>query len=175
MNSNALNQGKLCSWLPTKTLLIMKIITFIMFAVIMQASAHSYSQITIHQNNTSVTKVLSIIKKQTGFVFLIKDYDLSKVKVNLNLNNVDVKEVLDACFKGLPITYKIVDKTVFILVKEKPSVAKTAAVSFQTITGRVTDEKGQPLPGATISVKNTRTAVAANIDGYFTITNVSPP
>ncbi|RYY21949.1 MAG: SusC/RagA family TonB-linked outer membrane protein, partial [Sphingobacteriaceae bacterium] len=40
---------------------------------------------------------------------------------------------------------------------------------------RVTDEKGQPLPGATISVKNTRTAVAANIDGYFTITNVSPP
>jgi len=42
-----------------------------------------------------------------------------------------------------------------------------------TITGKVTDEKGMPIPGATVKVKGTKSGVAANNSGVFTL-NVDP-
>ena len=41
------------------------------------------------------------------------------------------------------------------------------------ITGKVTDEKGVPIPGATVKVKGTKTGVAADNSGTFTL-NVDP-
>jgi TonB-linked SusC/RagA family outer membrane protein len=38
-----------------------------------------------------------------------------------------------------------------------------------TITGKVTDEKGIPIPGATVKVKGTKTGVAANNSGEFNL------
>lgn len=173
MICNAFKQGVLLLRLPTKIVLVMKIVTFIMFAAFMQASAYSYSQITLHENNTSIAKVLSLVKKQSGYVFLTKDYDLSKVKININFDHATINEVLDVCFKGLPVSYKIVDKTVFISVIEKPGAAKVTA-NFQDVSGRVVDDKGQPLPGATISVKNAATATSADVNGYFKLRNLQP-
>jgi TonB-linked SusC/RagA family outer membrane protein len=40
-----------------------------------------------------------------------------------------------------------------------------------TITGRVIDETSQPLPGATIVVKGTTVSAAADVNGYFKLTN----
>jgi TonB-linked SusC/RagA family outer membrane protein len=39
----------------------------------------------------------------------------------------------------------------------------------RTISGRVTDEKGEALPGASVRIKGTRTGVAADNDGQFRI------
>ncbi|HVU59151.1 MAG TPA: TonB-dependent receptor [Puia sp.] len=38
-----------------------------------------------------------------------------------------------------------------------------------TITGRVLDEKGQPVPGAAIMVKGTANGVSANAEGFFSL------
>jgi hypothetical protein len=173
MSFTAFNQGKPSSRLPNKILLIMKMVTFIMFAILMQASAYTYSQITIHHINTPISKVLSLVKKQTGYVFLVKDYELSKVNVSLNVDNAGITEVLDACFKNLPVSYKIVDKTIFIQVKENKLLSEeTLLIKNLDVGGRIVDDKGQPLPGATIRVKNTTMATSANIEGYFSLKNV---
>ncbi len=44
-----------------------------------------------------------------------------------------------------------------------------AARKFASITGKVVDEAGQPLPGVTIRVKGTQTAAATNAEGTFVI------
>ncbi|HEY4062976.1 MAG TPA: TonB-dependent receptor [Puia sp.] len=46
-------------------------------------------------------------------------------------------------------------------------IAKASAQNG--VTGRVTDEKGQPVPGAAILVKGTVKGVSANAEGFFTI------
>jgi len=174
MNFTAFNQSRLpLSCMPKKLVMVMKIVTFIIFAAIMQASASGYGQITLHQTQTPVTKILSSVKKQTGFVFLVKDYDLSKFRVDVNVNNASITEVLDACFKNLPVSYKVVDKTVFILINERPPV-KVTTINLLNVKGRIIDDKGEPLPGATITVKNTKTATIADVDGNFTLNNVPP-
>ena len=38
-----------------------------------------------------------------------------------------------------------------------------------TLTGRITDENGSPLPGAFVSVKGTQAATVTDADGYFTL------
>ena len=44
----------------------------------------------------------------------------------------------------------------------------------QEIKGKVTDQNGLPLPGATVIVKGTNNGVSTDIDGAYTISNVSP-
>ncbi|MBR1706202.1 MAG: SusC/RagA family TonB-linked outer membrane protein [Bacteroidales bacterium] len=39
-----------------------------------------------------------------------------------------------------------------------------------TVQGRITDEDGEPLPGANVLVKGTRTGIAADADGRYTLT-----
>ena len=48
-------------------------------------------------------------------------------------------------------------------------VAGGLAIQAITITGKVTDEKGTPLPGATVTEKGTNNATATQNDGTFTL------
>ena len=43
------------------------------------------------------------------------------------------------------------------------------ALAQQVVTGKVSDENGQPIPGATVVVKGTSTATSADFDGNFSI------
>jgi TonB-linked SusC/RagA family outer membrane protein len=45
----------------------------------------------------------------------------------------------------------------------------TAMAQNPTVNGRVTDEKGDPISGASIQVKGTRVGASANTDGTFTL------
>ncbi|MGI4833610.1 MAG: SusC/RagA family TonB-linked outer membrane protein [Janthinobacterium lividum] len=49
------------------------------------------------------------------------------------------------------------------------SVQQTPAQAGTPITGRVTDEKGEPLPGANVIVKGTAVGTATNVDGNYSI------
>ncbi|MEJ7588984.1 MAG: SusC/RagA family TonB-linked outer membrane protein [Ferruginibacter sp.] len=42
-----------------------------------------------------------------------------------------------------------------------------------TVTGKVTDKKGEPLPGVTVAIKNTTIATSTNQQGTYTLSNVA--
>jgi TonB-linked SusC/RagA family outer membrane protein len=48
----------------------------------------------------------------------------------------------------------------------------TAFSLAQTVTGTVTDKKGEPLPGVTVSVKGTKNATSTSTSGVYTLNNV---
>ncbi len=48
----------------------------------------------------------------------------------------------------------------------------TAFSLAQTVTGTVTDKKGDPLPGVTVTVKGTKNATSSNAQGVYTLNNV---
>lgn len=53
---------------------------------------------------------------------------------------------------------------------EENKIAVTAKLADVTIRGTVTDAEGQPIPGATVSVKGTSTGTATDIDGQYSLT-----
>lgn len=161
---------------PPKFLLIMKLTIIMLITAIMQVSAAGYAQrITLKQKNVPLEKIFKEIHKQSGYDFF---YNASLLKqanpVDINVSNAPLEDVLEACFSGQPLTYTVELKTVIVQEKEKTTIGGLPEFrsSLINIKGRVTDESGEPLPGATIRVKATGQAVVSDANGEFSISNL---
>src|SRR5690606_27708831 len=172
MNQNAFckNRRFFCLASSSKIIRIMKLSGIFLLAACLQVSASAYSQrVTLTQHNIPIEKVFRQIKKQTGYMFLYNNEMLQHVNfVSIDAKNAPLETVLEQCFKNQPITYEIVDKT--IIVKPRPLVtASTAVAPPVVVSGTVTDENGQAMPGVGIALKGTRTATVSNERGEYTI------
>ena len=157
--------------LPLKPILAMKL-TALMLLMCLHVSAKSYSQkIAVSTKNLPLAKVFSLIEQQTGYTFF---YDNKLVKnagsVTIDVKNASVEQVLNMALKGRGLTYTIVDKT--IVIKSKPPEA-VEIKAIQDVKGKVTDAKGEGLPGVTIKVKGTPRGTATDVNGNFSI-NIEP-
>ncbi|MDB5156917.1 MAG: hypothetical protein JWR50_1624, partial [Mucilaginibacter sp.] len=138
-----------------------------------QLSAKVYSQkISLSGENISLEKALLSIGQQSGYFFFYKYNEIQKAKpITIHAENKSVTDVLNECLKGQPFTYVIQNKT--IVVTEKNAEPQIVQPVPKNIKGKVIDEKGQPLPGATIMVKGTKGGYTTDIDGNFAINNVA--
>ncbi|HVW98722.1 MAG TPA: SusC/RagA family TonB-linked outer membrane protein [Mucilaginibacter sp.] len=155
----------------------MKLTTLLLIVTIMQVSATTYAQkLTLKEKNVPIARVFDEIKKQTGYdvFYLPKELKTDK-KINANFNNASLDEVMEACLDEQPVTYKIDEKTIVISKKEKSLIDKVKDF-FQAmdVTGKVTDEQGQPLAGATVKVKDGNGATTTDLKGEFTLRQVAP-
>lgn len=153
-----------------KILLAMKLTAVLLFTALLNVSAKTFSQnITIHQNNTSVEKILKIIKKQSGFNYFFDADAVAKTsRVSINIDHATVEQALNLCFKDQPLAYRIFQKTIVVKAREETT---NAADQVQKIEGTVTDAKG-PLPGVTVKVKNTDMGTVTDVNGKYTLNNV---
>lgn len=150
----------------------MKLLLIFLTAFCVQVSASTaFSQrISINQKNMPLEQVLKEIKRQTGYFFLY-DTDLVQQKskpVSMNVKNADLNEVMVLALKSQPFSFEIKENTILIMPAATSQLLKAIDV-----TGKVVDENGLGMPGATIKVKGTAIVVAATSDGNFTLRNVS--
>ncbi|MDB5115646.1 MAG: TonB-dependent receptor [Mucilaginibacter sp.] len=153
----------------SKFLLAMKLAAILIMATLVQVSAKGYSQnITLNEKEVSIKKVLLLIEKQSGYHFLYNKLDLPKnEKISIAVNNATIEDVLNLCIKNQPITYKIIQQT--IVLKKTDKADQPVAIVMVKLTGKVTDEHGDPLPGATVTVKNTNISTATDANGIFNL------
>ncbi|WP_162499760.1 SusC/RagA family TonB-linked outer membrane protein [Mucilaginibacter terrigena] len=148
----------------------MKITAFILLVACLHVSAVSIAQkITLRQKDASLEKVFNQIRKQSNYNFIYTTDAINKAKaVTIDVQNASIETVLSLCFKDQPLNYSVVDNVV--IVKEIPPANKgIAAVVPDKISGKVIDEKGQPVAGASVSVKGTTRGVISDANGGFTI------
>jgi len=151
-----------------KFLLRMKFICMFLLVTIFQSRASTFAQkVTLNANRMPIEKVLESLKKQTDYNFYFNDALLGKAKtITLDVEDEPFLEVLKKCFAGQPFTYSI-NKNVVVL---RPyTAAELAERQDIVISGKVTDEKGQGIPGAGIKVKGSQQAVTTNTEGNFSI------
>lgn len=161
-------------WRMHKIIMVMKLIFFIITIACVQVSAIGYSQnVNIQQKDASLTAVFSTIEQQTGYSFFWKNEDLTKIKLDVKLQNVSLDQALKKIFEGLPLTYSISKKSIVVQAKAPSFLDRITEVFKDTdVRGIVSDAKGEPLPGATVSVKNGKGSAITNARGEFTIKNV---
>lgn len=141
-----------------------------MLAACLQVSAKGFSQtITLTGKDLSLEKVFKEVKRQSGYLFVYRDEWLKQAKnVDISISGGTVAQVLDYCFKGQPLTYSIVDKTVVVRLKNEEKKADSTPVI--KLTGNVTDKStGKPLEGASVYVKNSQTGTSTNSEGLFAL------
>ncbi len=136
----------------------MRLTTAILIAAMMQVSAATFGQrVTLNERNSSIENVLKKIRTQTGYDFLFERKLVKDIGyVDLKLNNVTLEEALRTLFnKGplMPLTYNIDGKIVVIEAKKKSILDKVIELFSEIdVKGRVVDEEGKPLAGASISI-----------------------
>jgi TonB-linked SusC/RagA family outer membrane protein len=141
-------------------------------------SINAYSQrITLQKNNVPLPAVLGEIEKQSNnrYQFFYNESLLQGSKnVTIDVTNVSVEDALNKCFQGQPVTYALVDNTIIIKRKEQAIYDNTQATAVKNVTvnGRVVNSNGDPVAGATVSVKGTNVAIATDANGNFSLPDV---
>lgn len=161
---------KIRSGVLPKILLIMKLTFILMMVGILQLQAATYAQnITMSKKMAALPEIFSAIRQQSSYNVLYNSEMLKKARpVTINVKNASVKQVMDACLNGQPLSYDIIDNN--IVIKEKDNNTNETVIAKDiTITGKVTDARGIALPGVTVKVKGTIAATATNGDGFYTI------
>ncbi|MGF1925097.1 MAG: carboxypeptidase-like regulatory domain-containing protein [Bacteroidia bacterium] len=159
-----------------KFLMIMRITTILLIATFIQVSAATYGQkITLNQSSVPLEKVFIEIRKQSGFDFVYDVKQMQKANpVTVKVNNASIEQILKLCFENQPFEFTIDAKTIVIKAKEK-SLLDRLGEFFEniTVTGKVSDNKGNVLPGVNIRVKGTEKVVSTNEYGAFTLADVN--
>lgn len=165
----------------------MKITAFIMLVGCLHVSAGSSSQtVTISGKDIPLSRVFTIIKKQTGYAVFGKANLLRQTAaVSISVSNMPLMAFLDSVLKKQPISYRILDRTIFLFSRSGTAVPKWQSgtgessdsedeennreLFRQTITGTVLAEDGTVLEGVSVKIKGTNTGVSTNSKGIFTI------
>ncbi|MRX47630.1 SusC/RagA family TonB-linked outer membrane protein [Pedobacter puniceum] len=152
-------------WL--KMLIAMKLMTFLVFAGIMQLHAAVYSQsFNLHETDITVKQMFQKIEKESKYsIFFRQDQVNLNKKIKVIAENADIKTVMKQVLQNQALVFDLIDDMIVI------KASSTAAVDY-VINGTIVDEQGLPLPGASVTIKGTTNGTLTNVDGKFSI-NIS--
>ncbi|MGN7723080.1 SusC/RagA family TonB-linked outer membrane protein [Chitinophaga sp. 22620] len=148
------------------------------------ALVHSYAsgtaqKVSYSARGASLKQAFSAVEKQTGYVvFANEQFFKAAGPVSVKAENMPLQDFLNALLKDQPLEYVIQGKTIVLSWKAPaPSPVPVAAEEPQvrdniTIKGKVTDEKGYPMPAVSIVVPGTPFGTHTEPDGTYILRNV---
>lgn len=138
--------------------------------------------ISLKANNITVKEAIEKVRKQFGYSFVFSSSDVNtKKRISLSLTNAKIDEAVRQILQGQSdVKSNLQGKTVIIRkdnlkyslmkVSNQPQTSKV----IHKVTGRVCDEKGNPIIGASVKEDGTKNGAITDIDGKFTILSSSP-
>lgn len=161
-----------------KMIKIMRLSIFILFLSLSQTFAvNSYSQqakLTLDMKNVRVEDVIDRIEKNSEFFFMYNKnlIDVDR-RVDIQVEEKSVNVVLDKIFANTGITYSIKDRQILLINNNFQGEIKDSNTQQQkSVSGKVTDSSGAPLPGVSVAIKGTTTGVITDMDGKYTLAKV---
>jgi TonB-dependent SusC/RagA subfamily outer membrane receptor len=129
-------------------------------------------KIKIPGNSISLKAAFDQIEKQTG---LSVDYDAKTIDVkkliSISSQSIALKDLMTLLLNDTQCNY-IINKSHIIISysSENPKGNNSGNMDVsKKITGLVTDEKGEPIIGASVVLKGSNTGTITNIDGLFSL------
>ena len=139
----------------------------------MKANSYAQSKVTLDVKRTTVEAVIEAIEQTTDFRFVynVTDVDLTR-RVTISVKEGEIGAVLQKIFKKTDIDFLVRGSQVILKKGKAPENDNT--VFQEIVKGKVVDENGLPLPGATVMEEATKKAVTTDVDGNFEISVNSP-
>ncbi len=127
------------------------------------AEAQYKAQLNINIKKGTLVDVFENIQKQSEYRFMYSTQDVTPItNITIQRKGISVQEVLDFVLKGHELTYLVEGKIIFI--------KKNHQAQFVNIKGKVSDENGEPLIGATILIEGTFIGTTTDINGNYVFT-----
>lgn len=132
-------------------------------------ASESYAQtaiVNVEVQNKTVGEILKEIEKQSDFDFFFDNtlIDLNR-RVSVTSRNSDIFKVLEKVFKGTNVKYSVLDKKI-VLTTNTDNVQTAQQTTFK-VTGKVVDNTGEGVIGATVLEQGTTNGTVTDMDGNF--------
>ena len=127
------------------------------------------AHVNINKQQTALKYVLEEIEQQTDYLFISnRDINLEQ-EVSIKAKDLPVKDVLNRLFSNTELGYAMEGVNIILYTKGTTGRQELITKNGRTVTGRVTDERGDALIGASVVVKGTTNGVITDTDGNFSI------
>lgn len=134
-------------------------------------------KVSISAENLLISKVLSMVQKQTGVKFLYSSNAIqADRKISFSVTDKKLGEFINDIIRPLSIGSRIVDGQILLFPannavtepdNNKPDGIQAPVMTANIVTGVVTDDKDGPLAGATVMVKSKNTITTTDNAGRF--------
>jgi len=168
IQSSACCNGKLA-----KILLVMRLSFILLLAGVLQVNAKTYGQqLTLNKPAISIRKIFKAIKVQTGYDVLWQPEKLNAdQKISVNFNQTSLDQVMTLCLINKGLNFTIEDSSIVIKSNQIETKIQKITDPLDSIIyrGKVTDEKGRPMVGATVKIVGGRRSTFTSGTGDFKI------
>ena len=141
-------------------------------------------RITLRAEEKTIKTILAQIESESNIKFVYSPAAIdAQRKVSINAQNQSLKELFDTFFSPLRIKYRLTGKKIVLslqnentgLLELKPEIFQSEDIHKVSedlvVSGKVTDnDKGEELPGVSISIKGTNRGASTDVNGDYTIT-----
>lgn len=137
------------------------------FCAIAVQMAIAQTTITLHKNRTPVKELLKELEKKSGYTFIFANNLLNVDReLDLSVEQQPIENVLEQMFSNTNIEYKIQGKQIILSPKEESNSAATSQQQI-TVKGKVIDNNGDPVIGASVFIPGTQTGTSTDLDGAY--------
>lgn len=166
----------------SRSLMKVNLVALLLGLGLSQVDANTFAQqVTLKRQKASLESVLKDLEKQSGYTFFYKKADVAPVKgVDVDMKNVPLNQALGTVLRQGNFTFEYFDKTIVIkknalsgtknVVLDKSIGDEVVVRDFQqqVVRGRVLDENGKPIKGASVRLKSDPSkGVSTQEDGTF--------
>lgn len=152
-----------------QTLRKMKLLAFFMllgFCACHATISAQEARIDLKMSDAALSQVFRSIEQLTEYMFIYKSEDVQSVShISVDVRETMVRDILDQCLKNTGLSYLFKDKV--IIIQRSTTEPEKKGIR---ITGKVTDEKKEPLPGVTVMIKGTKLGTVTDVDGKYALT-----
>lgn len=155
-----------------------------------QVPKQSQKKINLHVKNEKLAVIFDKIEQQVNYVFVYSNDDVNtSQRLSVEVKDADISDVMQIISREIDKDYEVVNDKVILKSKQKSAsdnasqtsagangnLADAAVSVFKStqadvvITGKVTDEKGAPVNGVSVTVKGTTTGAVTDESGNYTL------
>jgi TonB-linked SusC/RagA family outer membrane protein len=144
-------------------------IRLLCLALVLALSAGG-QKISLSFKNMPLESVFREIEKKTPYRFVYTREDLgASHSVSLELRSAALETALQRLFEGQPLSYSLHENYISVSRKDPQTVS---AAKTMELRGRVFNEKGEPVSGASVSLRDGSRATATDEKGSFSLSGV---
>lgn len=155
-----------------QTLRKMRLLALFMLLGLCSVHAVTHGQearIDLSMSDVSLSDVFQRIEQLTDYMFVYKSEDvLGAGKVNVNVRQTMVKDILTDCLRNTGLEYVFKDNVIVIQRGDKNNLDEEKR--DVSIRGKVFDNQNLPLPGVTVRLKGTSVGTTTDAHGKYVLT-----
>ncbi|MAX23876.1 MAG: SusC/RagA family TonB-linked outer membrane protein [Phycisphaeraceae bacterium] len=171
------NLRKLCT-VMSKTAIYFVVFIYSMtmvFGTVTDAQRKSLKEITfkVDKGSYSMKELFKVIESSSEFkMAFLTEENWKELEVDIESNQWILYDFLEHLSSNSGLYFKRINETISVGKIEDPKKRKRAqyVIDQLKVSGKVTDENGEPLPGATILEEGTTNGTTTDIEGNFQLT-----